>query len=499
MTFELKSIETQSFTDQALGTSGLRKSVKRFSEPNYVENFIQSYFNVLNSTETNEKMSIVIGGDGRYYIDECIRKILQLTAANSRIKKVFIAQNGLMSTPAVSCFIRKYNLNGGIILTASHNPGGPDADFGIKFNSSNGGPALQSFTDRVFNETKSIRQYNLVPNFEVDITKIGTKQHKLSTHELEITIVDSVNDYLELMKEIFDFDSIRDWIKNSRITLNAMHGVTGPYVKRIFCDELGVQVDDVKRCEPLVDFGGLHPDPNLTYAKELLDEMKKGVYDFGAAFDGDGDRNMILGKDGFFVNPCDSVAVLASYLDVIPFFKRSGIKGFARSMPTSCALDRVALDKGKTCFETPTGWKFFGNLMDAGMISICGEESFGTGSDHIREKDGIWTVLAWLSVLSSTKLGVQQVLEQFWQKYGRNFFSRYDYENCDADSCKKMMNDLEKKILEPEFLGRTLNGLGSSFTVKLADNFQYEDPIDKSVTKNQVWFIAITQKKSCLV
>jgi phosphoglucomutase len=461
--FNVIRVETTPFNDQKAGTSGLRKSVKRFQEPNYVENFIQSFFNVfVSDNEARESLQIIVGGDGRYYGEECVAKILKLAAAVPKIKKVYVAKDGLMSTPAVSCCIRKYQLDGGIILTASHNPGGPNADFGIKFNCANGGPALEALTNKVFDESKIIASYEHCPELECAIHELGEHSYQINRagdkHTLEVQVIDSVEDYLQLMKEIFDFGALRTLVKSgTRVTINAMFGVMGPYVKRIFCDELGLSEVEIVKCEPLKDFGGLHPDPNLTYAKDLMSLMEKGIHDIGAAFDGDGDRNMILGKNGFFVTPCDSVAVLAAYLHVIPYFKAHEIHGFARSMPTSGALDRVAKELGKPCFETPTGWKFFGNLMDAGQLSLCGEESFGTGSEHIREKDGLWTVLAWLSIMDFKRTSVPKILKLHWQKYGRNFFSRYDYENCDADKCKNMMQALEKKIMEPKFVGRTLN------------------------------------------
>jgi phosphoglucomutase len=465
--YNIKRHETTPFTDQQPGTSGLRKSVKRFQTENYVENFIQSFFNVLEKTDPTGDLTLITGGDGRYFGEECVEKIICQTAAHSRVTKLYVAQNGIMSTPAVSCCIRKYKLNAGIILTASHNPGGPDGDFGIKFNCSNGGPAPSTLTDNVFEVSKNVNEYFSCPDLTCDFKTIGQYDFKIrngeQTRNFQVIVIDSVEDYLELMRSIFDFKLISNLIKSgSRITINSMNGVMGPYVKRILCEDLGLADFEIVKCEPLKDFGGHHPDPNLTYAEDLVRLMKEGIHDFGCAFDGDGDRNMIIGKNGFFVTPCDSVAVIAANLHLIPYFKVNPIKGFARSMPTSGALDRVAKDLGKKCFETPTGWKFFGNLMDAGEIQLCGEESFGTGSDHIREKDGLWTVLAWLTIIEIKRQPVEKILVEHWMKYGRNYFSRYDYENCDAESCKKMMDRLEKMIVEPAFVGKCLNPEKSS-------------------------------------
>lgn len=361
MSLKVVTRKTTPFKDQKAGTSGLRKSTKHFQQENYVENFIQSFFNALEEElasggNNNNKISIMVGGDGRYYGLECIAKILKLSAANKRIEKVIVAQNGIMSTPAVSCCIRKYKTYAGVILTASHNPGGANADFGIKFNCSNGGPALAQLTDKVYTLSTTLGEYHICEDFVCDVSKIGEfKFNNIESREgasFTVQVIDSVQDYLELMKEIFDFDLLRQLFKSGiKVTVNALNGVMGPYVKKILCDELGMDASEAHNCTPLPDFGGLHPDPNLTYAKVLVDLLRKGEHDFGAAFDGDGDRNMILGKNAFFITPCDSVAVLADNLEVIPYFKREGVKGFARSMPTSGALDRVAKAHGKSCYE----------------------------------------------------------------------------------------------------------------------------------------------------
>ena len=476
--FNVVRTETQPFNDQQPGTSGLRKSVKRFQINNYVENFIQSFFNVLDTSAESEDFTLIVGGDGRFYGKECTQKIIKLAAANPRVKKLYVAKNGIMSTPAVSCCIRKYKLTSGIILTASHNPGGPNGDFGIKFNCNNGGPAPSAVTDKVFDDSKNIKEYFSCPDLTCDISKISEYTFIIkngdSKRNFQVKILDSVVDYLELMKEIFDFKLLQGLIKSgTRITMNAMNGVMGPYVKRIMCDELGLPEFEAVKCEPLEDFGGLHPDPNLTYAEDLVELMRQGNHDFGCAFDGDGDRNMIIGKDGFFVTPSDSVAVLANQLRFIPFFKDYPITGYARSMPTSSALDHVAKDHGKTCYETPTGWKFFGNLMDAGLIQLCGEESFGTGSNHIREKDGLWTILAWLTILANKAQPVDVIISHHWDKFGRNYYSRFDYENYDAPACKKFMETLEKKITDPKLIGKCVSEIESISANKSLIIFRY--------------------------
>lgn len=339
---------------------------------------------------------------------------------------MIVGQNGILSTPAVSCVIRKHQASGGIILTASHNPGGPNGDFGIKYNIANGGPAPESVTNHIYELSKSINRYKIARGMNVNVARIGTQTFDLFGSRFTIEVIDSVQDYLELMKEIFDFALIKDYLMSEsiKILVDSLNGVMGPYAKRILIEELSAPPESAVRCTPLEDFGGEHPDPNLTYAADLVERMETGVYDFGAAFDGDGDRNMILGKNAFFVTPSDSLAVLANNLNCIPYFKKNGIKGFARSMPTAGAVDIVAKRMGKEIFETPTGWKFFGNLMDVGRLSLCGEESFGTGSDHIREKDGLWTVLAWLTVLAKKRLSVEEILINHWVEFGRNFFTR---------------------------------------------------------------------------
>lgn len=489
MALKVTEVPTTAFTDQKPGTSGLRKSTKIFMGPHYTENFVQCTLTAMG--DKLAKSTLVVGGDGRFYVKEAAEKIIRMCAANG-VSKVLVAQNGIMSTPAVSCVIRKYKTTGGIILTASHNPGGPNADFGIKYNMSNGGPAPEGVTDKIFDLSKHIKSYKICEGLSVDITKIGKHHFNIEGHgDFQVEVMDSVHDYAEYMKEIFDFPTIRNLLTGSGgytklvVLINALHGVMGPYVKGILCHELGMSEENAVNCVPLPDFGNGHPDPNLTYAKDLVNELKKGKHDFGAAFDGDGDRNMILGKNAFFVSPCDSLAVIAANLECIPYFKKTGVKGYARSMPTSAALDRVAAKKGKEMFEVPTGWKFFGNLMDAGRLSLCGEESFGTGSDHIREKDGLWAVLSWLSILASRKQSVEQILTEHWQTYGRNVFTRYDYEKCDSAPAEQMMANLEKFIADPATKGKTYTNSGKTYKIAKTDNFEYTDPIDHSVSKKQ--------------
>ncbi|XP_038268324.1 phosphoglucomutase-1 isoform X3 [Dermochelys coriacea] len=428
---------------------------------------------------------------------EEVNAITKLADVNSngkldynKIGRLVIGQNGILSTPAVSCIIRKIKAIGGIILTASHNPGGPNGDFGIKFNISNGGPAPEGITDKIFQISKTIEEYAICPDLKVDLGTIGKQQFDLENKfkPFTVEIVDSVEAYANMLRNIFDFSALKELLSGQnhlKIRIDAMHGVMGPYVKKILCEELGAPANSAVNCTPLEDFGGHHPDPNLTYAADLVQSMKTGEYDFGAAFDGDGDRNMILGKHGFFVNPSDSVAVIAANIFSIPYFQHTGVRGFARSMPTSGAIDRVAKATKIALFETPTGWKFFGNLMDANKLSLCGEESFGTGSDHIREKDGLWAVLAWLSIIAVRKQSVEDILKDHWQKYGRNFFTRYDYEEVDADGANKMMKDLETMMFDRSFVGKQLSAGDKVYTVEKADNFEYSDPVDGSISRNQ--------------
>jgi len=489
MALQSISVPTKPFDGQKPGTSGLRKAVTVFQQANYTENFVQSILNAA----LGDKLAgstIVVGGDGRFFCLEAVDIIIRIAAANG-VGKLLVGQNGILSTPAVSALIRKYETAGGIILTASHNPGGPDGDFGIKFNTANGGPAPDGVTNAIYADTQTLTSYKICQGLTCDVSTTGIKTFVVDGRPFVVEVIDSVDDYVCLMKEIFNFGAIKGLLAGSgnqpplKILINSMHGVTGPYAKRIFCQELGAPAESVVNGIPLPDFGGHHPDPNLTYAADLVKALEAGEYGFGAAFDGDGDRNMILGHKAFFVTPSDSLAVIAANMECIPYFQKTGVKGYARSMPTGMAVDRVAQDTGKEMFEVPTGWKYFGNLMDAGRLSLCGEESFGTGSDHIREKDGIWAVLAWLSILAHKGRSVEELLKEHWAKYGRNFFTRYDYENCETDACNAMIAALDKLIHEPTFIGRVLSHGGKSFTVAKADDFEYTDPIDRSIAKNQ--------------
>jgi len=504
--FTIKSVDTKPIDGQKTGTSGLRKKVKLFASPNYLANWVQSLFY---SIEDQLKGStLALGGDGRYFSKEAIQIITRLAAGNG-VKKLMIGQNGIMCTPAMSCVIRGQKLFGGILLTASHNPGGPEEDFGIKYNVSNGGPAPESVTDKIYEFTKKIEKLKLAfgddgsedPFKSVDLSKLGVTTFSGPNGPFEVEVISSTDDYVALLKSMFDFPQIQKLLarKDFKMLFDGMNGVTGPYAKKLFLEELHAPESSVMRCVPLPDFGGEHPDPNLTYAAELVDKLNPAknpnAPDFGAASDGDGDRNMVLGK-GFFVTPNDSVAVIAAKATkAIPYFKKIGLKGVARSMPTAGALDNVAKKMNLECFVTPTGWKFFGNLMDAGRVQICGEESFGTGGDHVREKDGIFAVLAWLNILayenqdaSKPLVTVEQIVQDFWKEYGRNFFSRYDYEGVESDGANKMMDHLAKiqADMNAKKDAKGLMTIGDFPTkVKLAENFSYKDPVDGSVATNQ--------------
>ncbi|XP_068675965.1 phosphoglucomutase-1-like [Montipora foliosa] len=484
---------TVPFEGQKPGTSGLRKAVTVFKQTNYTENFVQCIFDSI-PEEKRKNCTLVVGGDGRFYMRDAIQLIAKMAAANG-VGELVIGQNGIFSTPAVSCIIRKIKARGGILLTASHNPGGPNGDFGIKYNTENGGPAPEGVTNEIYSRTQTIKFYKICDEVTVDLGTIGSKSWEVERHKFTVSVRDSVEDYTQLMKEIFDFDLLKKLISGAngqppfKFIANAMYGVTGPYLKRIFCQELGAPETSTLKCDPKEDFGGHHPDPNQTYAADLVELLQKGEHQLGAAFDGDGDRNMILGQNGFFVTPSDSVAVIADNAKCIPYFVKTGLKGVARSMPTSAAIDRVGKEMGVECFETPTGWKFFGNLMDAQRISLCGEESFGTGSDHIREKDGVWAFLAWMSIIASRQMSVQDILKDFWKKYGRGFFVRCDYENVEPEGANKMMDLLRMAAEDVSLVNKTFTG-GSgdsqrSYQVRSMDDFSYTDPIDGSVSKKQ--------------
>ncbi|KAK2635439.1 hypothetical protein Ddye_030231 [Dipteronia dyeriana] len=493
---------------QKPGTSGLRKKVKVFMQPHYLQNFVQSTFNAL-TTEKVRGATLVVSGDGRYYSKDAIQIIIKMAAANG-VRCIWVGQNGLLSTPAVSAVIRERvgvdgsKASGAFILTASHNPGGPHEDFGIKYNMENGGPAPEGITDKIYNNTKTINEYLIAEDLpDVDITATGVTSFGGPEGQFDVEVFDSASDYVKLMKSIFDFESIRKLLSSPNFSFcyDALHGVGGAYAKPIFAEELGAKESSLLNCTPKEDFGGGHPDPNLTYAKELVARMGLGESDsqgeppeFGAASDGDADRNMVLGKR-FFVTPSDSVAIIAANaVESIPYFS-SGLKGVARSMPTSAALDVVAKHLNLKFFEVPTGWKFFGNLMDAGLCSICGEESFGTGSDHIREKDGIWAVLAWLSIiayknkenLSGGKLvTVEDIVHNHWATYGRHYYTRYDYENVDAGAAKELMAYLVKLQSSLPEVNKIVKGIRSDVSnIAGADEFEYKDPVDGSISKHQ--------------
>ncbi|MBY3170305.1 alpha-D-glucose phosphate-specific phosphoglucomutase [Rhizobium laguerreae] len=468
----IKSVSTTPYLDQKPGTSGLRKKVPVFQQPNYAENFIQSIFD---SLEGYQGKCLVIGGDGRYYNREVIQKAVKMAAANG-FGKVMVGKGGILSTPAASHIIRKYKAFGGIILSASHNPGGPTEDFGIKYNINNGGPAPEKITDAIYARSRTIDSYKIADFADVNLDRIGKDELPGGTI---LSVIDPVEDYAALMEELFDFGAIRNLISlGFRIAFDGMSAVTGPYAKEIFENRLGAPSGSVRNFMPLPDFGGHHPDPNPVHCKELFDEMMgDDAPDFGAASDGDGDRNLIIGR-GIFVTPSDSLAILAANANLAPGYS-GGLAGIARSMPTSGAADRVAEKRGIGMYETPTGWKFFGNLLDAGMATICGEESSGTGSSHVREKDGLWAVLLWLNILAVRGESVADIVTQHWQTYGRNYYSRHDYEGLDTDAANGLVDNLRNQL-------STLPGKNfGSLKVEKADDFAYHDPIDKSVSEHQ--------------
>ncbi|MDB5555897.1 MAG: alpha-D-glucose phosphate-specific phosphoglucomutase [Rhizobium sp.] len=468
----INTVSTTPYSDQKPGTSGLRKKVPHFQQKNYAENFIQSIFD---SLEGFVGQTLVIGGDGRYYNREVIQIAIKMAAANG-FGKVMVGRGGILSTPAASNLIRKYRAFGGIILSASHNPGGPTEDFGIKYNASNGGPAPEKITDAIFERSKVIDKYLISDAEDVDLDVPGTKQ----VEDMEVAIVDPVEDYAALMETLFDFPAIKAKIEGGfRVVFDAMSAVTGPYAKEILENRLGAPKGSVLNFIPLPDFGGHHPDPNLVHAKELYDLMMsgEGAPDFGAASDGDGDRNLIIGK-GIFVTPSDSVAMLAANAHLAPGYAK-GLAGIARSMPTSGASDRVAEKLGIGIYETPTGWKFFGNLLDEGMATICGEESAGTGSNHVREKDGLWAVLLWLNILAVRNESVKDIVTKHWAAFGRNYYSRHDYEEVATDAANGLVDNLRAQLA-------TLPGKSfGDLKVREADDFAYHDPVDGSISKNQ--------------
>ena len=459
------------FTDQKPGTSGLRKSSKQFEQPNYLESFIEAALRTLPGTEGG---TLVVGGDGRYGNVRAIDVILRMAAAHG-LGKVIVTTGGILSTPAASHLIRSNKAIGGIILSASHNPGGPDGDFGVKVNGANGGPTPASYTDAVFECTKTLSHYSIVDAQPISLEKPG--QHSIGA--MSVDVIDGVDDFVALMQQLFNFDEIKALLRSDfPLAFDAMHAVTGPYATRILEGLLGAPAGSVRNGVPLEDFGKGHPDPNLTYAHDLAELLLQGDdYRFGAACDGDGDRNMILGHH-CFVNPSDSLAVLTANATLAPAYAK-GLAGVARSMPTSAAVDVVAKELGINFYETPTGWKFFGNLLDAGQITLCGEESFGTGSDHVREKDGLWAVLFWLQILAKRQCSVAEIMADHWKRFGRHYYSRHDYEAVDSAAAHGLYDRLEAML--PSLKGQPFAG----GTIRDADNFSYTDPIDNSVTQGQ--------------
>jgi phosphoglucomutase len=481
---KVSTVQTKPYDGQKPGTSGLRKKVVVFQQQNYSENFVAALLQAI--PEGAEGSFLVIGGDGRFWNPEVLQIIAKIGVAYG-VKKILVGQNGILSTPAASHVIRKRKATGGILLTASHNAGGPKEDFGIKYNLANGAPAPEKVTNKIYEIASSIKEYKIADIPDIDLATIGTKTYG----DLEVEVIDSVADYVDYMKDIFDFPLIKSFFQSNskfRVLFDGLHGVTGPYGVRIFQDELGLPASSTQNCKPLPDFGGGHPDPNLTYAHSLVAAVDKDSIQFGAASDGDGDRNMIYGANAF-VSPGDSLAIIAHHADKIPYFKKQGVFGLARSMPTSGAVDLVAKKKGLDCYEVPTGWKFFCNLFDSDKLSICGEESFGTGSNHIREKDGVWAVVAWLNIIaavakelpSGEEPSISNIQKEFWKEYGRTFFTRYDFENVDSDGAKKLVDGFEAKINSGSFVGSDVAGR----KVTDAGNFSYTDPVDGSVAKNQ--------------
>lgn len=469
-----RTVATTPYSDQRPGTSGLRKKTREFMRPNYLENFVQAVFDTVREGRESgfEPETLVVGGDGRYHNRAAIQAIVRIAAANG-FGHVLVARGGILSTPAMSAVIRRRQALGGLILSASHNPGGIDEDFGIKYNISNGGPAPEAITESVFRRTRDINRYLSLDSPDIDLDREGV----LELSKTRVTVFDPLADYTALMQELFDFDRLRDFFHGGfRMSFNAMHGATGPYAKHILETLLGAPEGTVLNGVPLEDFGGGHPDPNLIYAADFAARMNRDdAPALGAACDADGDRNMILGRN-FFVTPGDSVALIAEHAQTCIPGLRGGLAGVARSLPTSTALDRVAASLGVPCYETPTGWKYFGSLLDAGLCTICGEESFGTGSVHLREKDGLWAVLSWISLLAVTKKSASELVEAHWRKFGRSYFQRHDYEGLESKAAAQMMSDLQTGL--PSLQGQTI--VGSA--ISRAEDVTYIDPVDKAET-----------------
>ena len=474
----IQTIPTRAFEGQRPGTSGLRKKVSVFMQPLYLENFVQALFDVLNASADDgqglQGKTLVLGGDGRYHNRAAVQTILKLAAANG-VQQVLLGCGGILSTPAASAVIRRHQAFGGIILSASHNPGGPEGDFGIKYNAGNGGPANEALTEAVYARTQVLQTLRCSDAADIAIDRLGRQQ----IEQMAVEVIDPVADYAALMRELFDFEALRGlFARGFRVRVDAMHAVGGPYAKAILEDQLGAPVGTVVNAEPLQDFGGLHPDPNPVNAEDLMVHMAAAdAPDFGAAMDGDADRNMVVGPN-FPVSPSDSLALMTAHARLIPGY-RDGLRGVARSMPTSAAVDRVAQALGIACFETPTGWKFFGNLLDAGRATLCGEESYGTGSSHVREKDGLWAILFWLSLQAATGRSVETLVRAHWARFGRNYYSRHDYEAIPVDVANALMRDLRASL--PDLKGQVLGAR----RLVLADDFAYTDPIDGSVSSGQ--------------
>jgi len=478
----IKTVASAPFDDQRPGTSGLRKKVSVFQQPRYLENFVQSIFDAVGALKGK---TLAVGGDGRFHNREAVQIILRMAAANG-IGRVLLGQGGLLSTPALSCVVRKHGAEGGIVLSASHNPGGPDGDFGVKYNIANGGPAPESVTEAIYACSRKIARYLIADGEpDLDIDRLGSMQFA----GMDVEVIDPVADYVELMEKLFDFSLLSNLLSSGRFRMrfDAMHAITGPYAHEIFEKRLGAPLGTVINGVPLTDFGGGHPDPNLVYAHDLVALMNgPGAPDFGAASDGDGDRNMILGRN-FFVSPSDSLAILAANARLVPGYAK-GLAGIARSLPTSRAPDCVAADLKIPCYETPTGWKYFGNLLDAGRITLCGEESFGTGSNHVREKDGVWAVLFWLNLLAVRQASVESVVNDHWQRYGRYYYARHDYDGLDLAVANELIGNLRTEL--PGLKGRSYG----AYEIAHADDFAYTDPVDGSVAEHQGIRVSFTNE-----